>query len=71
MDPAEADHQDEESAQRADEEPPHSSEELNSFPELDEEPEIIESKSSLSCFINYNNLSKFILNTRVWWPYKD
>lgn len=54
VDPAETDNQNEESAQMDDDEPPNLSEELNHLPDLDEEPEIIESKSSLSCFTNQN-----------------
>lgn len=47
MDPTESDNQDEGSVQRANTEPPNSSEELNNLPEPDEEPEVTESKSFL------------------------
>lgn len=49
MEAAETDNQDEKGAQRGDREPPYSAEEMNSFPEPDEEPKVTESKSS---FIN-------------------
>ncbi|XP_074495223.1 zinc finger protein 462-like isoform X1 [Sebastes fasciatus] len=47
VDPAETDDQDEESDQRADGEPFNLSEELNYWPELDEDPEISETESYL------------------------
>lgn len=53
-DHGETDNQDEESAQRADKELFSLSEDLNNWPEPDEEPEITESKSSLLCSINRN-----------------
>ena len=54
MNPAETDNQDTENTQMAEKEPPNSSEELNNLPEPDEELEIGQSKSSLSCFITNN-----------------
>lgn len=53
MDSAETDNQ-EETVLRADKETPNTSEEVNNLLELDEEPELIESKSFLLCFINHN-----------------
>lgn len=52
MEADETDNQDEKNTQRIDN--PYSTEEKNYLPEPDEEPEMTESKSSLSCFINSN-----------------
>lgn len=68
---AETDSQDE-SGQRANEEPYNSSEESNNWPEPDEEPDITEGKSYLLCLINHDYQNVYLIHTFLHWRrYRD
>lgn len=68
METGETDNQDENGAQRVDREPLYSTEEMNFFPEPDEEPEVTESKSSFISdllILIYRTVKMYIVSTTV------